>query len=56
MMNVTPLEVLTEEVFGKEGCPKRDAMEKQLKEEVNAYYVGDAIRKKRQAQKNNNQD
>ena len=49
-MNVTPLEILTEEVFGKEGCPKRDAMEKQLKEEVNAYYVGDAIRKMRQAQ------
>lgn len=31
-MNMTPLSVLADEVFGKEGTPKRDAMEKQLKE------------------------
>lgn len=49
-MNMTPLDILTDEVFGKVGTPKRDAMEKQLKEEVNAYYVGEAIRKMRQAQ------
>ena len=35
---------------GKVGTSKRDAMEKQLKEEVNAYFVGDTIRKMRQAQ------
>ena len=49
-MNVTSLDVLTDEVFGKIGTPKRNAMEKQLKEEVNAYFVGEAIRKIRQAQ------
>ncbi|MGM9860977.1 MAG: helix-turn-helix domain-containing protein [Muribaculaceae bacterium] len=50
-MNITPLEVLTEEVFGKKGTPGRDAMERQLREEVNAHYVGETIRKMRQAQK-----
>lgn len=49
-MNMTSLDVLTDEVFGKEGTPKRDAMERQLKEEVNAYFVGEIIRKMRQAQ------
>lgn len=49
-MNMTSLDVLTDEVYGKVGTPKRDAMEKQLKEEVNAYFVGEAIRKMRQAQ------
>ena len=31
-MNMTSLDVLTDEVFGKVGTSKRDAMEKQLKE------------------------
>ena len=48
--NLTSLDVLTDEVFGKRGTPKRDAMEKRLQEEVNAYFVGEAIRKMRQAQ------
>ena len=49
-MNLTSLDVLTDEVFGKRGTPKRDAMEKRLQEEVNAFFVGEAIRKMRQAQ------
>ena len=49
-MNMTSLDVLTDEVFGEVGTSKRDAMEKQLQEEVNAYFVGEAIRKMRQAQ------
>ena len=49
-MNLTSLDVLTDEVFGKRGTPKRDAMEKRLQEEVYAYFVGEAIRKMRQAQ------
>ena len=49
-MNMTSLDVLTDEVFGEVGTPKRDAMEKQLQEEVNAYLVGETIRKMRQAQ------
>ena len=31
-MNMTSLDELTDEVFGKEGTAKRDAMEKHLKE------------------------
>ena len=49
-MNMTSLDVLTDEVFGEIGTPKRAAMEKQLKEEVNSFFVGDAIRKMRQSQ------
>ena len=49
-MNMTSLDELTDEVFGKEGTAKRDAMEKQITEEVNAYFVGETIRRMRQAQ------
>ncbi len=49
-MNMTSLDILTDEVFSKEGTAKRDAMEKQLTEEVNAYFVGETIRRMRQAQ------
>ena len=49
-MNMTSLDELTDEVFGKEGTAKRDALEKQLTEEVNAYFVGETIRRMRQAQ------
>ncbi|MDO4161313.1 MAG: helix-turn-helix transcriptional regulator, partial [Prevotellaceae bacterium] len=48
--NMTPLEVLTDEVFGKKGTPKRDEMEKKLKEEVDAYFIGEAIHRMRQEQ------
>lgn len=44
-MDITPLSELTDEIFGKIGTPKRDAMEKKLQEEVNLYLVGEAIRK-----------
>lgn len=47
---MTSLDVLTDEVFGKKGTPKRDAMENNLKEEVNTYFMGETIRKMRQAQ------
>ncbi len=36
--------------LGKIGTPRRDAYEKRLKEELEAYHVGEAIRKARQAQ------
>lgn len=35
---------------GEKGTPKRDAMEKQLQNDINAYHVGEAIRKARLAQ------
>ena len=46
-MHLTPLSEVVDEVWGTK---ERDAMEKQLKEEVNAYYLGEAIRKARKAQ------
>ena len=46
-MNLTPLSVLVDEVWGEKGTPERDAMEAQLKEEVQAYFVGEAIKKAR---------
>lgn len=49
-MNLTPASELVDEVWGKVGTPERDEMEAQLKEEVNAYFVGEAIKKARLAQ------
>lgn len=49
-MNLTPLGDIVNEVWGTEGTPKRNEMEMQLKEELHAYYVGEAIKKARQAQ------
>lgn len=50
-INLTPASELVDEVWGKIGTPERDKMETQLKEELNAYFVGEAIKKARQAQK-----
>lgn len=49
-MNLTPASELVDEVWGKVGTPERDMMEAQVKEELNAYFVGEAIKKARQAQ------
>lgn len=46
-MHLTPVDELIDQVFGVVGTPERDAMEAQLKEEMNAYYVGEAIRQER---------
>lgn len=46
----TPFDDMKDEIWGKPGTPDRDAMEAQLKAEVEAYYVGEAIRRERQAQ------
>lgn len=46
-MNLTPLDVVVDEVWGPLGTPERDAMEAQLKEELQAYHVGEAIRAER---------
>ena len=43
----TPADNLVDEVWGKIGTPEIDAMETQLKEEVNAYFVGEAIKNAR---------
>lgn len=49
-MNLTPLSTVVDEVWGKKGTQKRDAMEEQLREDANSYYLGEAIRKARLAQ------
>lgn len=46
-MKLTPADKLVDEVWGKVGTQERDKMESQLKEDINAYYLGEAIRKAR---------
>lgn len=46
-MNFTPSDKLIDDVWGKVGTPKRDAMEAKLKEETHAYFVGEAIKNAR---------
>lgn len=50
-MKLIPADDMKDKLWGKRGAPEREAMENQLKEEVNAYFVGEAIRKARLAQK-----
>ena len=46
-MNFTPADDYIDEVWGKIGSPERDKMEEQVKEEVNAYLLGETIKKER---------
>ncbi len=46
-MKFTPADELIDAVWGKIGTPERDAMEAQLKEDIQAYFVGEAIKKAR---------
>lgn len=46
-MKFTPADELIDAVWGKFGTPERDAMEAQLKEDIQAYFVGEAIKKAR---------
>lgn len=46
-MKFTPADELIDAVWGKVGTPERDAMEAQLKEDIQAYFVGEAIKKVR---------
>ncbi|MCM1517170.1 MAG: helix-turn-helix domain-containing protein [Pseudoflavonifractor sp.] len=48
--HVTTLEELTDEVFGPVGTHERDEMEAKLKEEVNAFFIGQRIKEARMAQ------
>ncbi len=47
-MKLTPADDMKDRLWGKIGTPEREAME--AKEEVNAYIVGETIRKARLAQ------
>lgn len=46
-MKFTSADELIDDVWGKVGTPERDAMEAQLKEDIQAYYVGEAIKNAR---------
>lgn len=46
-IELTPLDTLVDEVWGEKGTERRDSMEKKLADEVEAYYVGEAIKKAR---------
>ena len=50
-MELIPADDMKDKLWGKRGTPKREAMETRLKEDVNAYFIGEAIRKARLAQK-----
>ena len=46
-MKLYSFDELVDEVWGKIGTPERDRMEEQLKEELMAYHIGEAIKKAR---------
>lgn len=48
-MKTYTLDELTDEVIGKIGTPKRDKFEQDLKEELEAYHLGQAIKQARMA-------
>ena len=50
-MKLIPADDMNDKLWGKKGTPEREAMETRLKEDVNAYFIGEAIRKARLAQK-----
>ena len=45
-----PADDMKDKLWGKIGTPERDAMEAQLKENVENYFIGEAIRNARIAQ------
>ena len=49
-MKLIPADNMKDKLWGKRGTPEREAMETKLKEDVNAYIVGESIRKARLAQ------
>ena len=48
-MKLTTLDELNNKIWGPIGTPERDKMEAQLKEDLNAYLLGETIKKARQA-------
>lgn len=46
-MKITPLEKIIDDVWGAKGTPNRDAMEEQLRKDMQAYFIGEAIKNAR---------
>ena len=42
-MKLIPTDNMKDKLWGKRGTPEREAMETKLKEDVNAYIVGDNL-------------
>lgn len=42
-MKLIPADNMKDKLWGKRGTPEREAMETMLKEDVNAYIVGDNL-------------
>lgn len=49
-MKFTSADTLVDELWGKVGTDERDAMEARLKEEADAYFIGEAIKSARLSQ------
>lgn len=49
-MKLYTLEEVKDELIGKVGTPERDKHEREVAEAINAYFIGEAIRKAREAQ------
>lgn len=48
-LKLIPFEDIENEIVGVAGTPDRDAYEAKLREEVQAYHIGEAIKRARQA-------
>jgi ribosome-binding protein aMBF1 (putative translation factor) len=46
-MKTYSLDEITDKFIGKKGTPKRDKFDQDLKEEIQAYHVGEAIKQAR---------
>lgn len=46
-MRIYTLEELTDEFIGKKGTPERDKFDTELKEELQAYHIGEIIKQAR---------
>ncbi len=49
-MKLKSLNEINDSIWGPIGTPERDKMEAQLKEDLEAYLIGEAIKKARQSQ------
>lgn len=50
-MKVYTMEEMLERHIGKVGTPERDEFDRQIKEDIEAYHLGEAIKKMRLEQK-----
>lgn len=49
-IQLIPFDQIQDEVWGPKGTPRRDEVENQFREEMHAYFVGEAIKQGRHVQ------